>query len=84
MLFLQCQSMKDRQKYCLLELQTLKALKKTISVIHTQRRDWLQIPYEQQIHFISEGRMKIKTWADRLRTISKQLNKIIKKSKTKD
>ncbi|WAR27636.1 hypothetical protein MAR_013340 [Mya arenaria] len=78
-----CRSTNDYRKYCLLENQTLKELKKTITRVHTMRRDWLDKPYEYQIEYINNTKKNLKLWNDRLRLVSKQLRKIIKKTKTK-
>jgi hypothetical protein len=55
--------------------QTLKELKRAITMIHTQRRDWSKVNYDQQKQFLSKAKLKVKV----LRTRTNMLAKIIKK-----
>ncbi|XP_060584450.1 uncharacterized protein LOC132740544 [Ruditapes philippinarum] len=70
-----CLTKVSHQKYCVLMKQTLKELKRAITMIHTQRRDWSKINYDQQKQFLSKAKLKVKV----LRTRTNMLAKIIKK-----
>lgn len=71
-----CRSEDLDRKSCLLMKQTLKELKRAITMIHTQRRDWSNISYDQQVLFVSKEKKKVKL----LKTRTKLLAKILKKA----
>ncbi|KAH3807260.1 uncharacterized protein LOC127836261 [Dreissena polymorpha] len=74
-----CKSTTLYGKYCKHALEMVKELKKLNTHIHTQRRDWLKMPYEKQIEVINSGKRNIKLYTNTMRTVSKQLNPILKK-----
>lgn len=75
-----CRSFESTNKYCLLMIQTLKELKKTVTVIHTQRRDWSNIkePQVQEL-FIREESKKVKLLKSRANMLAKTIKKLTKK-----
>lgn len=76
----QCKGTKLYKKYCLLTKQTIKELRKTITHVHTQRRDWTKLIYESQIAFITTLRSKLNLLDNRMRMVSSFLRKAMKKS----
>jgi len=78
---LQCRSGSSTtktQKYCLLTKQTLRELKKTITQVHTQRRDWNTLDYDKQIDFITSLRSKLTLLGKRMRLVAKHLRKAMR------
>lgn len=67
----------QEQNSCLLTTQTLKELRHLITLIHTQRRDWLTISYDQQIQFIEKGKKNVKLLKTRIKALTKELRKTI-------
>ncbi|KAL4219925.1 hypothetical protein ACF0H5_020337 [Mactra antiquata] len=70
---------RQRTSYCIDMRKSIKTLKETITKIHTQRRDWLKLTYDQQLNFVTKGRNNVKLLKTRIIILAKELRKMMKK-----
>lgn len=75
-----CRKLESPNKYCLLMIQSLREIKRTITGIHTQRRDWAKLDYDHQVQFIREETKTVKLLKTRVNMLAKILKRLKKKS----